>query len=53
MRRRGRPRKRWMEEILVGTKISLEELREVVRKWSAWRMLTMAVARTHRIDGAR
>src|SRR6218665_1031884 len=27
--RRGRPRKRWMGEILVGTKMGLEELREV------------------------
>ncbi len=40
-RRRGRPRKRWMEEILVGTGMGLEELREVVRNRSAWRMLTM------------
>ena len=28
-----------------GTRMGLEELREAVRNWSAWRMLTMAVAR--------
>ena len=35
---------------LIGA-LGLEELREVVRDWSAWRMLTMTVARSQRIDG--
>ena len=52
-RRRGWPRKRWMEEILVGTKMGLEELREVVRNRSARRMLTMTFAMINRIDGTR
>src|SRR6218665_2280526 len=52
-RRRGRPRKRWMEEIVVGTKMGLEELREVVRNRSARRMLTMTFAMINRIDGTR
>jgi len=52
-RRRGRPMKRWMEEILVGTKMDLEELREVVRNQGACRMLTKTVAKIHGIDGTR
>jgi len=40
-----------MEEILVGMGMGLEELREVVRNQGAWRMLTMKVARIHRIEG--
>ena len=33
--------------------LGLEELREVVRDRSAWRMLSMTVARSQRIDGKR
>ena len=52
-RRRGRPKKRWMKEILVGTEMDQEELREVVRNQSAWRTLTLIVAKFHRINGKR
>ena len=45
--------KRWMEQIMAGTGTGLEELRKVVRNWSAWRMLTMTIARIQRIDGTR
>jgi len=34
-RRRGRPRIRWMEEIMAGTGMGLEELRDVMRNRSA------------------
>src|SRR6218665_1567946 len=40
-RRRGLPMKIWMKEMLVGTGMSLEELREASRKRSSWRMLTI------------
>src|SRR6218665_305770 len=40
-RRRGLRRKIWMKEMLVGTGMSLEELREASRKRSSWRMLTI------------
>src|SRR6218665_2010815 len=40
-RRRGLPREIWMKEMLVGTGMSLEELREASRKRSSWRMLTV------------
>lgn len=36
-----------------GNKDGLEEPREVVRNRSAWRVLTMAVARIPRIDATR
>ena len=52
-RRRGRPRKRWMEEIHETTKMNLSELRETARDRDAWRRLAMTVARIHRIDGTR
>ena len=44
-RRREWPRKSWMEKILTGTWMGLEELKEVVRNCSEWRTLTMTVAR--------
>ena len=52
-RRSGRPKKRWMEEILVGTGVDLEELREAATNRSAWRLLTMTVAKIRQIDGTR
>ena len=39
----GRPRNRWMEEILAGTGMGLEELKEVVRNRSACSMLTIII----------
>jgi len=52
-RRRGRPSKRRMEEILVGTGMGLEGLREVVRNRRALWMMTTTVAKIHRINGTR
>src|SRR6218665_302835 len=49
----GTAEERWMEKIMARTAMSLEELREVVRNRSAWRMLTMMVARIQRINGTR
>src|SRR6218665_2147479 len=40
-RRRGLPRKIWMKEMLVGTGMSLEELREESRKSRSRRMLNL------------
>jgi len=52
-RGRGRPRKRWMEEIHETMRMNLPELRETTRDRNAWRRLTMTVARIQRIDGTR
>src|ERR1700733_6328717 len=52
-RRRGRPRKRWLEEIHEKTKMNLEELREATRDRDTWRRTIKAVARIPRIDGTR
>ena len=50
---KGWQRKRWMEEILVGAGMDLEELREAVRNRNTWRLLTVTVAKIHRIYGTR
>src|ERR1700733_13050358 len=52
-RRRGRPRKRWMEEIHEKMKMNLEELREATRDRDTWRRTIKAVARIPRIKGTR
>ena len=52
-RGRGRPRKRWMEEIHETMNMNLPELREATRDRNTWRRLTMTVARIQRIDGTR
>jgi hypothetical protein len=50
-RRRGRPRRRWMEEIHKRTKMNLEELRDTTEDRNTWRRLIMAVAKDPRING--
>jgi hypothetical protein len=52
-RGRGRPRKRWMEEIHETMMMNIPELREATRDRNTWRRLTMTVARIQRIDGTR
>lgn len=52
-RRRGRPRRRWMDEIQEALKMNISELREATRNRSTWRRLTMTVARIQRIDSTR
>jgi hypothetical protein len=52
-RRRGRPRRRWMEEIHERTKMNLEELRDATADRNTWRRFIIAVARIPRIDGTR
>ena len=43
-RRRGRPRRRWMDEIHEVTGMKLAELRDATIEWKQWR-LVMVVAR--------
>src|SRR3984885_12370847 len=52
-RKRGRPRRRWMEEIHKTTGMKLEKLREATRDREMWRALLVTIARTQRVDGTR
>ena len=52
-RRRGRPRKRWMDEVQEKSGMSLEELREATINRRQWRGYIMTVARAPRADGTR
>src|SRR6218665_1306310 len=52
-RKRGRPRKKWMEEIHAMSGMNLAELRDAVEDRDVWRKLTMSIARTLRVEGAR
>ena len=52
-RKRGRPRRRWMEEIHERTKMKLEELRDATEDRNTWRRFITAVAKVPRIDGTR
>src|SRR6218665_4124522 len=51
--KKGRPNKRGMNEMLVGVGMGLEDLREVMRNRSDWKMLTMPVAKMHLMYGTR
>src|ERR1700733_13626002 len=50
-RERGRPRRRWMEEIHKTTGMKLEKLRKATRDRETWRELLRMVTRTQRVDG--
>jgi len=53
-RMRGRPRKRWMDEIIhevTGTKLA--ELRDVTTEGKQWRRLAIMVARVPGTDSTR
>ena len=51
-RRRGRPRRKWMDEIRV-TGMKLAELRDVTTKRKHLRRLVKMVARAQRVDITR
>jgi len=53
-RGRGRPRMRWMDEILAMTKLPLAELMDATKDGVRWRRIVMDVTRgRQRIDGTR
>jgi len=52
-RRRGRPRMKWMDEILERTGKGLEELRESTRDRRSWRGYIRSVAMARRADSTR
>ena len=53
-RKRGRPRKKWMEEkIYKMPGMNLAELRDAVEDRDVSRKLTMSIARTLRVEGTR
>src|SRR6218665_2346123 len=47
-RRRGRPRRKWMDEIHEVTGMKLAELRDVMAERKHWRRMVKTVARTRR-----
>ena len=49
-RRRGRPKRKWMDEIHEVTGMKLAELRDVTTERKQWRRLAMMVARVPRTD---
>ena len=53
-RMRGRPKQRWMDEIVDVTGLTLQELKEAVRDRKGWRKRVMWVTRDRgRSDGTR
>ena len=52
-RRRGRPRRRWMDEVHDVTGMKLAELRDVTKERKQWRRLAMMVARVPGNDSTR
>src|SRR6218665_3037974 len=52
-RRRGRPRRKWMDEIHEATGMKLAELRDVTTERKQWRRLVKTVARAQRVDSTR
>jgi len=52
-RRRGRPRRKWMDEIHEVTGAKLAELRDVTTEREIWRKTVKTVARTQRVDSTR
>jgi len=51
-RRRGRPRRIWMEEIHEVAGMKLAELRDVTTERIKWRRLVKTVARAQRVDSS-
>ena len=49
-RRRGRPRRRWMDEVHEVTEMKLAELRDSTIERKHWRRLVMVVARVPGTD---
>ena len=52
-RRRGRPRRKWMDEIHEVTGMKLAELRDVTTERNIWRKMVKTIARTQRVDSTR
>src|SRR6218665_1562035 len=52
-RRRGRPRRKWMDEIHEVTGMKLTEQRDVTAERKHWRRMVKTVARTRRVDSTR
>ena len=53
-RNRGRPRRRWLDEVVQTTGMSLQQLKEAVRDRVGWRGVVMEVTRgLLRPDGTR
>src|SRR6218665_2420927 len=52
-RRRGRPRRKWMDEIHEVTGMKLAKLRDVTAERKHWRRMVKIVARTRRVDSTR
>ena len=53
-RKQGRPRSRWIDEILQSTGMGLQGLKDITRDRGAWRAFSWQVARSRsRLDGTR
>src|SRR6218665_3017066 len=52
-RRRGRPRRKWMDKIHEVTGMKLAELRDVTAERKHWRRMVKTVARTRRVNSTR
>ena len=52
-RRRGRPRRKWMDEIHEVTGMKLVELRDVTTERKIWRKMVKTITRTQRVDSTR
>lgn len=52
-RKRGRPRKKWLDEIHERTGMNLAELREVTSERKQWRRFIMSIARVQQTDSTR
>src|SRR6218665_2648696 len=52
-RRRGRPRRKWMDEIHEVTGMKLAEVRDVTTDREIWRKMVKTIARTQRVDSTR
>src|ERR1700733_12811217 len=52
-KKRGRPRKKWMDEIHERTEMNLAELREATMERRQWRRYIMLIARAHRAESTR
>ena len=52
-RRRGRPRRKWMDELHEVTGMKLAELRDVTTERKIWRKMVKTIARTQRVDSTR
>src|SRR6218665_3492309 len=52
-RRRGRPRRKWMDEIHEVSGMKLAELRDVMAERKHWRRMVKTIHRTRRVDSTR